>query len=200
MPVRFRPLFWKATAAGIFLVLFLLQCVPITQAQTLSVPRYEAFGGFSYFRLDEPAFGFATYGNQFGWNGAGTFNLNRRFGLVLDGSGDYGGHASTYNFMVGPKVTWRRDKSSFFGHVLFGKADDHLSIPEPAPFRTEFTGVSLAVAAGGGFDWNVNQRFTFRVVQADYVHSHTFGVAEQNVRVSTGVVVNFGSLRRHRKK
>lgn len=199
MSIRFEDTRWKRVATAISIIhLFLSLAASFAHAQ--SVPRYEAFGGFSYLRLDAPAFGFANYANQLGWNGSGAVNLNPRFGVVLDGSGDYGSHVSTYNFMVGPQVSWRRDKSRFFMHGLFGKADDHLTLLEPQPFRTEFTSVSLAYAAGGGFDWYLNKRITFRVVQADYLHTHTYGSAEQNVRVSTGVLVNFGELRRHRRK
>jgi hypothetical protein len=198
MSIRFEGTTWKSTVAAVSLISFLLLPASLLHAQ--GVPRYEVFGGFSYLRLDEPAFGFASYGNQLGWNGSGAVNLTRRFGVVLDGSGDYGAHASTYNFMVGPQVSWRRDRSRFFAHALVGKADDHVTLPEPQPFRTEFTGVSLAYVLGGGFDLYVNKRVSFRVVQADYLHTHTFGSAEQNVRVSTGVVVNFGELRRHRRK
>jgi hypothetical protein len=197
MSTRFEDTPWKRKAA-ISVIWFLL--LPACLAYAQSVPRYEVFGGFSYLRLDEPAFGFANHGNQLGWNGSGAVNLTRQFGVILDASGAYGAHASTYNFAVGPQVSWRRDKSRFFAHALFGKADDHITLLEPQPFRTEFTGVSLAYVAGGGFDLYVNKRITFRVVQADYLHTHTFGSPEQNVRVSTGVVVNFGELRKHRKK
>ena len=202
MSIRFAGITWKSTATAIFLILFLslFLSLPASFLHAQSVPRYEVFGGFSYLRLDAPAFGFADYANQFGWNGSGAVNLTRRFGVVLDASGDYGSHLRTYNFMVGPQVSWRRDKSRIFAHALFGKADDHLTLVEPQPFRTEFTSVSLAYVAGGGFDFYVNKRITFRVIQADYLHTHAFGSAEQNVRVSTGVVVNFGELRRHHRK
>jgi hypothetical protein len=198
MSIRFEDTTWKRTANAISVVLFL--SLPACFAHAQSVPRYEAVGGLSYLRLDAPAFGFANYANQLGWNGSGAVNLNPKFGVVLDASGDYGSHLSTYSLMVGPQVSWRRDKSRFFAQALLGKADDHLTLVEPQPFRTEFTSVSLAYAAGGGFDLNINKRITLRLIQADYLHTHTFGSAEQNVRVSAGVVVNFGELRRHHKK
>lgn len=170
------------------------------EAHAQQVPRWEVFGGYSFLRLDSPALGFADYSNMNGWNASVTGNLNRRFGIVIDGSGNYAANVGAYNIMIGPEITQRRDKGKFFAHVLVGKSDDHVSISEPQPFRTEFTGVGTAIAAGGGFDWYVTHRITFRVFQADYLHTHSFGAAEQNVRVSSGIVINFGVVHRRRKK
>lgn len=173
----------------------------VVLASTLSagqdVPRLEVFGGYSYLRLDTPVLGFADYANQNGWNVGATGNLTRAFGVAVDASGHYSSHLAVYNFLIGPQLSWRREKSKFFGHVLFGKGDDHLTIQQVG--RSEFTSVGLAVAGGGGFDWDVTPRFTFRVVQADYLHTHTFATNENNFRVSTGLVVHFGSIGKHRK-
>jgi hypothetical protein len=188
--------FYKRTSA--FVVFFLLAIAagsPCAVGQ--DVPRLDLFGGYSYQRLDTTVLGFANYANQNGWNVDATANLNGTWGLTGDLSGHYGSHIDAYNYLAGPQYSWRSDKWRLFGHVLFGKADDHLKIVTAT--RNEFTSVGLAIAGGGGFDWNVTRRFTFRVVQADYLHTHTFGVTENNIRVSTGLVVHFGSTGKRRK-
>jgi len=196
MRIRLQGRSWPASFSLFFFSVFILGCA----AQAQQVARWELFGGYSYMRLDTPALGFSDYSNTNGWNASVTGNLNRRFGIVLDGSGHYASNIGAYNIMIGPQITERRDKGKFFAHLLFGKSDDHVNIFEPQPFRTEFTGVGLAVAAGGGFDLYYKKRVTFRVFQADYVHTHSFGATEQNVRVSTGVLINFGTVHRRRHR
>ncbi len=181
---------------GFVVFLFSMILLSSTPSAGQDVPRWDVFGGYSYLRLDAPAFGFADYANQNGWNIGATGNITRAWGVSVDASGHYGSHLSVYNFLIGPQYSWRRERSRFFGHVLFGKSDDHLTLQEAT--RNEFTSVGLAVAAGGGFDWNVTPRFSFRVVQ-DYLHTHTFGNGETNIRVSTGLVVHFGSISKRRK-
>jgi len=181
------------------LVIFLFSMVVLASSLSAGqeVPRLDVFGGHSYQRFDAPALGYADYANQNGWNVGATGNITRTLGVAVDASGHYSSHLGVYNFLIGPQYSWRRERSKFFGHALFGKGDDHLTIQEAT--RSEFTSVGLAIGGGGGFDWDVTPRFTFRVVQADYLRTHTFGTSESNIRVSTGLVVHFGSIRKHRK-
>jgi len=167
----------------------------VAPAQELT--RFDLFGGYSYQRLDATAIGYADNANQNGWFAGATGNLNGSFGLTAQISGHYGSHLDAYAFLAGPQVSWRKPKYRVFGYALFGKADDHLNLPEVT--RTEFTSVSFAASGGGGFDWNITRRFTFRVVQADYLHTHTFGNTENNIRVSTGLVMHFVGIGKHHK-
>jgi len=55
---------------------------------------------------------------------------------------------------------------------------------------------AFAWAVGGGLDVNVNDRFAFRLFQADYLNTRTDGFSGKpvnNFRLSTGVVFRFGS-------
>jgi len=180
---------------AVFFLLAIVACSPCAVGQ--DVARFDLFGGYSYQRLDTTVLGFADYANQNGWNVNATGNLNHTWGLTGDISGHYGSQIDAYNFLAGPQYSFRSDKWRAFAHVLVGKADDHLKIVTPT--RNEFTSVGLTIAGGGGFDWNVTRRFTFRVVQADYLHTHTFGVTENNVRVSTGLVIHLGTTGKGRK-
>src|SRR6185312_14560559 len=58
------------------------------------------------------------------------------------------------------------------------------------------TNMAFAWSVGGGLDVNVNDRFAFRLFQADYLNARTDGFSGKpvnNFRVSTGVVLRFGS-------
>jgi opacity protein-like surface antigen len=58
------------------------------------------------------------------------------------------------------------------------------------------TNMAFAWAVGGGVDVNVNDRFAFRLFQADYLNTRVDGFSGKpvnNFRLSTGVVFRFGS-------
>lgn len=178
------------------LLLFLAPVLAV--AQTGVAPRWEVFGGYSYLRLDSKSFGFASdYTNLNGWNAAGTFNLNLKWSGTIDLSGHYGSQLSTLNYMIGPQYSWRRDKSKFFVHGLIGKGQNRVNITVGT--QTHFESVGRAFAGGGGFDWDWSPRFTFRVVQADYLNTSTFGKSQNDIRVSTGVIFHFGQIGHHPK-
>jgi hypothetical protein len=160
-------------------------------------PRWEVFGGYSYRSLDSSTLGFANRSNLNGWNAEPSFNLNTSWSLAADVSGQYGSHLTVYNFLIGPQYSWRKEKSKFFVHALFGKAQNTVNIKTST--RNGFESVGRAVAVGGGYDLDLTPRFTFRVVQADYVNTHTFGVSQNDIRISTGLVFHFGQIGRRPK-
>jgi len=175
-----------------FVSLLVILAPEFAAAQTGVAPRWEVFGGYSYLRLDSTSFGFANESNLNGWNASGTFNLKLKFSATVDLSGHYGSQLSTFTYMIGPQYTWRRDKSKFFVHGLFGKMQDRVNITVGT--KTGFEGVGRAFAGGGGYDWDWSPRITFRVVQADYIGGNCFGRTQNNIRVSTGVIYHFGQI------
>jgi hypothetical protein len=178
------------------LFLLLLILAPgFAAAQTGVAPRWEVFTGYSYLRLDSTSFGFANNSNLNGWNAAGIFNINLKWSATLDLSGHYGSQLRTFNYMIGPQYTWRRDKSKFFVQGLFGKMQDRVEITVGT--KSGFQGVGRAYGGGGGFDWDWSPRFTFRVLQADYLRGNSFGSTQNNIRISTGVVFHFGQIGHH---
>jgi opacity protein-like surface antigen len=69
------------------------------------------------------------------------------------------------------------------------------SPPSAAGFEPA-TNMAFAWAVGGGLDVNVNDRFAFRLFQADYLNARTDGFSGKpvnNFRLTTGVVFRFGS-------
>jgi hypothetical protein len=190
--------FEGSTRSLVILVLFVSAVFMAPSSASGQVaPRYEVFGGYSYMHFDSPTIGYPNYANLNGFTAEGVFNFKLKWGVVADLSGDYGSQLSSYHYMIGPQYSLRRDKSKFFFHALFGKAQNNVDIVVPP--RTETKGVGHSFAGGGGFDWFWKPRITVRVVQADYIYSSTFGASQNDVRVSTGIVVNIGHIGHHPK-
>ena len=184
---------------GAVFVLLLLSA--ITTASSLSAgqeaPRWEVFGGYSYRNLESTTLGFANRSSMNGWDAEGAFNITTEWSLVADVGGQYGSQLTAYNFMIGPQYSWRKAKSKFFAHVLFGKAQNTVNINTAT--SNGFESVGRAFAAGGGYDMELTPRFTLRIVQADYLNTHTFSNTQNDLRVSTGLVFHFGHIGRRPK-
>jgi len=182
----------------VFLLLILLVVMAASAFSLGQVaPRWEVFGGYSYRNFDSTTIGFANRSNLNGWNAEPSFNLSTSWSVAADVSGQYGSQLTLYNFMIGPQYSWRREKSKFFVHGFFGKAQNTFNIKTST--RNGFESVGRAVAVGGGYDLDLTPRFTFRAVQADYVNTHTFGVSQNDIRVSIGLVFHFGHIGRRPK-
>jgi opacity protein-like surface antigen len=165
-----------------WLVALMLFLAMPAMAQT---PQVEVFGGFSYLRADV---GGADL-NQKGWNFSVTENVNDWLGGVADFSGHYGHEAglnvNDHTFMFGPRFSYRKN-SSFtpFAHVLLGgmrASRGYIGISQPA---TDF-----AAAFGGGLDVKVHDKIAIRIIQAEYVVTPYFGLRQDNMRLSAGIVL-----------
>jgi hypothetical protein len=179
-------------------ILFLFSAIIVASSVSAAqeAPRWEVFGGYAFRRLDSTTFGFADHSNLNGWNAEGAFNITTSWSAVADVSGAYGSQLTAYTFMIGPQYSWRHQKSTFFANAFFGKAQTRVDIS--TALRDGFESVGRAFAAGGGYDLDLTPRFTFRV-QGDYLNTNTFGVTQNDVRVSTGLVFHFGHIG-HRPK
>jgi|SRR5580704_1316567 hypothetical protein len=185
----------KRTAVFIFFVSSL-----VMMASSLSrgqvAPRWEVFGGYAYRNVESTTFGFANRSSLNGFDAEGTFNIKPSWGVTADVGGQYGSQMTVYNFLAGPQYAMRRDKSKFFVHGLFGKAQDRVDIS--TSIRNHFESVGRAIVAGGGYDRDLSPRFTFRV-QADFLRTDTFGTSQNDIRASTGLVFHFGHIGRRPK-
>ncbi|MFY9740762.1 MAG: hypothetical protein WA252_13185 [Candidatus Sulfotelmatobacter sp.] len=127
---------------------------------------------------------------------------------------------SSYSIMAGPAVSYRKIKNlTPFIHALFGWNRTSLSAGTlksstpigTTPFPVSSVGATFtdfAMAFGAGVDYKISRRFSLRPVQLDWYRTSLnlnsfYGTAfndtlvqgfenkERNLRVSTGVVVNF---------
>ena len=178
--------FPRMTSAILFL-LFVV-CGSIT-AGAQDFPRVQVFGGYSYTRFDSPSFGFANFSNLNGYNFAPAYNLIQGFGIKAELSGQYNSKLNLRDLAVGPQFLYQRGNKMLFAHFLIGQGRSfvHLANGEGDTER--------AIILGGGIDRDLTSRFAWRVFQVDYVHTAFFQEKQNNLRVSTGVVYRWGTIK-----
>ncbi len=148
-------------------------------AQSLT-DKIEVFGGYSFMHYaSSPSF------NTNGWELSGQYKVNPWLGAVIDVDGHYGNfqgvNAGLHDYLVGPQVSFPA-RVSPFAHVLLGGA--HFG-------ANGASDTSASYAYGFGIDTSVAPQFAWRIIQLDVVHTHLFNQAENNTRISTGIVIHF---------
>ena len=175
-------------------------CLPLfgTAQEIGNTPtRGTVFGGYSLAHSNSKNFN--------GWNGQGTFNFTRNFGVTADFSGNsrqlagisipgfsVGSQQHLYNFLFGPTATAYFGRSSVFGHALFGVAHSNLSAGVTVPIVGGFSaplssGNAFAMAFGGGVDIGITRNFAIRAAQVDYVRTNFNTVDALALGFSSGI-------------
>jgi hypothetical protein len=155
------------------------------------LPEIDLYGGYSYVRFNSPSLGFSSYSNLNGYSASITApHLYEQLGLTFNGSGAYGSELTVYNFLLGPQFTFDRGRIRFFGNALFGKGE--AKVQTKTTTRNEIASQGFAAAVGGGVDINIARRIAVRAIDIDYVHMKTFGNTQNTLRISAGVVYQFG--------
>jgi hypothetical protein len=169
--------------------------------------RVEFFGGYSYLRNNGNGF------NQ--WEGQGTYNFTRHFGVTGDvGGGLLNGPGSVsflgfsgglqqhfYTYLFGPTVTTRVGKrSSVFAHALFGEAHSSLgagvSFPVIGGISTGLTSANaFAMAFGGGVDFGLTKHIALRAAQVDLIRTKFNATDALTTGLSTSLNNQQNSLR-----
>jgi hypothetical protein len=184
--------------AAIAVTLFLFTTAGIAQ---VPIPtKGNVFFGYSYASAD---FNSNNRVNLNGWNGSLEGKVLPWVGIVADISGHYGSDtfplgcpvvvcpapvradASVHNFLFGPRVSVSVGRFTPFAHALFGAS--HISA-SASGFSTSDT--SFATALGGGMDYRLFHGIGWRV-QADMLQTRFFKDTQNNLRVSTGIVLHF---------
>lgn len=162
--------------------------IATAQGQEIT-PRFEAFAGFSYLRLDADL---RNDRDLNGFNTSFTYNFNRILGATGEFGANYGNasisraKADQFFFLFGPKFAYRgNSRVTPFAHVLPGVVRQNLNFGATDTSTTQF-----ALATGGGIDFNVTERISVRGAQADYIMTRLGGI-QNNLRVSTGFVLKF---------
>ena len=186
-------------------------------ASAQKAPRAEFFGGYSYLYVRGYAaeesllspgsggsqgttFAFPSFGLN-GWNGSVAANATSWLGGEADVSGFYGMPTRTvartavtlgmreYNYLFGPRFTYRHGRWAPFAHALFGGARASVLIGAPEvlqPIRVVET--KFAMAFGCGVDLRVYHRLAVRLVQGDWLTTSFVGGHQKNIRLSAGLV------------
>jgi len=132
--------------------------------------------------------------NLNGWEGSLEGKVFPWVGIVADFSGHYGSEdfapplfihsdIGEHNFLFGPRVSVSVGKVRPFAEALFGAG--HISGNNGFGSDTSF-----ATAIGGGLDYSLVHAIGWRF-QADYLQTRFFGDTQNNVRLSTGLVLHF---------
>jgi Outer membrane protein beta-barrel domain len=160
----------------LFLLLGLVFLASLSAHAQSDPDKFQLYGGFSYLRLDS-----SPGTNLKGWNASAQYKVNNWLGGVMDLSGNYESPGSVTTFLFGPQVSWHA-RVSPFARLLVGGA--HFS-------GSGLKDTSLSESIGAGFDTRINHRLSWRIIQGDYIHTEFFGTSQNNIRVSTGIVLRF---------
>jgi hypothetical protein len=160
------------------------------------------FFGYSYYNTSS-LFSPTNRNSLNGWEGSLEGKVVPWVGIVADFSRHYGSQqgvnpAATcarvicsplqdnivvQTFLFGPRVSVSVGKIRPFAEALFGGA--HFSSNNGGGSDTSF-----ATALGGGLDYRIIRPVAWRF-QGDYVQTRFFGTTQNNVRLSTGIVLRF---------
>ena len=170
---------------GFLLVIVLL--VASVSAQAQSETKGEVWGSYSLLVAD---FDFLDVETMHGFGFGGQYNLSSRFGIVGEFTSNRKStdqitifvpgtiilipelETKVNTFLFGPRVSYRGDAVTVFGHFLLGGATTRLK-DELSGFGFEDSNTEFAMAIGGGVDVNLGRHYAIRVAQFDYLPINT---------------------------
>jgi len=172
---------------------FLLSSV--APAQEAPTPKFDVFVGYSWENPGASLGGQKLKSATAGGAGTVTYNFTSIFGVSVDGGGHSADNNSVYTVMVGPRLMWRQEHFQPFIHTLIGL--HHLTTD--GIFAGNPSKNGFGALLGGGFDIPLTQRFSWRVIEANYLYAHQNFFPDQlktsnlsGADLRTGVVINFG--------
>jgi len=166
------------------------------------VPSGNIFVGYSFYSTSPSTLDLANVGrpNLNGWEASLEGKLVPWIGIVADFSGHYGSHSFVEvpesgpvnvsvsghetDVMFGPRLSIPVGKFRPFGEAMFGVG--HISTGQ----GISTSDTSIATALGGGIDYKLIRLVALRV-EGDYVQTRFFSTTQNNVRLSTGIVLHF---------
>ena len=152
------------------------------------------FLGYSYFNTNLNG----DRNSLNGWEGTVEGKVVPHIAIVADFSGHYGSESfnacngfdcvlintttSQHNYLFGPRVSASAGKLRPFAELLIGASHVNTGIAG--------SDTSFATGVGGGLDYRLVRLIAWRF-QGDYIHTNLVGSPQNNVRISTGIVVRF---------
>lgn len=164
--------------------------VPMAVAQDDDVPKWDVFAGYSWRDAGGKIAGTAIKEMRYGWGATLTYNVDKHWGLSLDAGGHFGDNADIGTIMAGPRFSLRPEDGKIvpYAHALFGL--HRLSPIGLAPDH------GFGIAVGGGLDLKISKRFSWKILEADYMWAHhNFAPIDRpnlaGARLRTGLVIKF---------
>jgi opacity protein-like surface antigen len=161
------------------------------------------FAGYSFENASTSALENPTRPNLQGWEASLEGKLAPWIGLVTDFSGHYGPHTypevtpygpiniaangDEYEALFGPRVSIPVGKCTPFAEVMVGIG--HVDTRGISP-GVHASGNSFATAVGGGLDYRILRIVALRV-EGDYLRTNFFSTSQNDIRLSTGIVLRF---------
>jgi hypothetical protein len=148
------------------------------------------------YSLNHGTTGLSDTGTLNGWEGSVEGKIFPHVGLVADVSAQYGtlfipflgenASERTVSYLFGPRVSFRVGKFRPYVHALIGAGHLH----EPAVGAGEHGETAYADAIGGGIDYRLISRVSWRV-QLDALQTNFHSDWQDNTRFSTGLAFHF---------
>lgn len=184
--------------AGICIALFLFASLASAQIPSSG----NIFVGYSYENASSSVMKLnLSRPNLQGWEASLEGKVAPWFGIVADFSGHYGSQTFTsatpngletvkvtgheWEVMFGPRVSIPIGKYTPFAEAMAGIAHINTGGTFPGPSNTSF-----ATAVGGGIDYRLVKLIALRL-EGDYITTRFFSTTQNNIRLSTGVVIRF---------
>jgi outer membrane protein OmpA-like peptidoglycan-associated protein len=170
--------------------------------QDQPVPKVDIFAGYQWmnpggtvpdqfanpFKLPSAAKGMAT---------DVTYNFDKNWGLSADFGAGYNKSVNDFTLSIGPRFMWRTEGMNLFAHTMLSM--NLLQVANDPNKK------GIAAVLGGGFDLPINKRFSWRVLEVNYVwarHNYADIVSDpssklrrpelEGVQLRSGVVFNIG--------
>ena len=155
------------------------------------------FFGYTYYNTDISSI---DRSNTNGWQASVEGKVLPWVGIVADVGNHYGSanfpagcgggigfcsinlDVSEHNYLFGPRVSFSAGRIRPFVEGLIGVG--HVNVKDAT------SDTSFASALGGGIDYRLIPHLAWRL-QGDYVTTHFFDTRQNNLQVSTGVVIRF---------
>jgi opacity protein-like surface antigen len=178
------------------------------------IPQFDLFGGYSFGHISTGDF--PRHANLNGWDASATYNWNKWFGIMVEGSGLYGSKeiapATTIIFLcgqpscpspislparavsnmvhtysLGPRFSFRNHtRYTPFARALFGGG--YISA---TPGGLPSANGASVLTAGGGVDIALTSRLALRT-QTDFLRNRFFHQTGPDFRLATGLVFHLG--------
>lgn len=171
---------------AILFVLALAQC---------GYAQVEVFGGFSFLNGDSPSgVGRDTFS---GWQASATGYVLPRLGIVADFGGHYKSYPvaiagapnldlSTLEYVFGPQIRFPVSRFTPFTHFLAGGLHQH----SHGGGYVDMSVNSVLLGVGGGLDVDLTKHVAIRILQFDWLPTHSQGEwQDDGIRLAFGVVL-----------
>jgi outer membrane immunogenic protein len=175
----------------------------ILHAQAISMggindemPRFEVGANYNYFHANAPPGQCGCFSLN-GASGTLLMNVTPAWSAVADIAVAHANNVDNtsqnitiVNYLFGARYS-RRNSSRFvpYGEALFGGAKEDVN------FQFTINRNSFGLAVGGGASVRLKRRLGLTLAQIDYVYTQIPNAKndrQNNVRISTGIVYNFG--------